>query len=390
MKTNIQAIKIGNTINVSINGKLHKKNCSNLNDANDFYRVILDAKENPSEENLRKIYFFLNEKIRIAYLCGLETDPDNGEVFLAGFNTPIPNELVETIKEYHENGFPMDAIINFWKLLMINPDKRVRKSLFNFISTHDFVLTNKGYMVVYKAVYEKKKGNKLNEFVAEKYLMVRKDWKCNPNKYVVYQNMDGDFAITKRKTFEMWDEKEKSVVGFGKLGDLYEDVVLFGDSEENTTYTDMYTRSMNIELGKPVKMERTNCDSDPEIDCSYGLHVGATSYVQSFANSHSKVLVCLVNPAHVIAVPNYNHSKMRVSEYFPFAVAKYEDGIIDIIEDGYYEDDYSTYEIEELEKAVDMAIRSEIPYKAAIEAEEENRPMEELIKMLETRLVDIS
>jgi hypothetical protein len=171
---------------------------------------------------------------------------------------------------------------------------------------------------------------------------------------------------------------------------LYEDVVLFGDSEENTTYTDMYTRSMNIELGKPVKMERTNCDSDPEIDCSYGLHVGATSYVQSFANSHSKVLVCLVNPAHVIAVPNYNHSKMRVSEYFPFAVAKYEDGIIDIIEDGYYEDDYSTYEIEELEKAVDMAIRSEIPYKAAIEAEEENRPMEELIKMLETRLVDIS
>lgn len=374
MKTNIQAVKIGNTINVSINGKLHKKNCSNLNDANDFYRVILDAKENPSEENLRKIYFFLNEKIRIAYLCGLETDPDNGEVFLAGFNTPIPNELVETIKEYHENGFPMDAIINFWKLLMINPDKRVRKSLFNFISTHDFVLTNKGYMVVYKAVYEKKKGNKLNEFVAEKYLMVRKDWKCNPNKYVVYQNMDGDFAITKRKTFEMWDEKEKSVVGFGKLGDLYEDVVLFGDSEENTTYTDMYTRSMNIELGKPVKMERTNCDSDPEIDCSYGLHVGATSYVQSFANSHSKVLVCLVNPAHVIAVPNYNHSKMRVSEYFPFAVAKYEDGIIDIIEDGYYEDDYSTYEIEELEKAVDMAIRSEIPYKAAIEAEEENRP----------------
>lgn len=291
MKTNIQAVKIGNTINVSINGKLHKKNCSNLNDANDFYRVILDAKENPSEENLRKIYFFLNEKIRIAYLCGLETDPDNGEVFLAGFNTPIPNELVETIKEYHENGFPMDAIINFWKLLMINPDKRVRKSLFNFISTHDFVLTNKGYMVVYKAVYEKKKGNKLNEFVAEKYLMVRKDWKCNPNKYVVYQNMDGDFAITKRKTFEMWDEKEKSVVGFGKLGDLYEDVVLFGDSEENTTYTDMYTRSMNIELGKPVKMERTNCDSDPEIDCSYGLHVGATSYVQSFANSHSKVLV---------------------------------------------------------------------------------------------------
>ena len=160
MKTNIQAVKIGNTINVSINGKLHKKNCSNLNDANDFYRVILDAKENPSEENLRKIYFFLNEKIRIAYLCGLETDPDNGEVFLAGFNTPIPNELVETIKEYHENGFPMDAIINFWKLLMINPDKRVRKSLFNFISTHDFVLTNKGYMVVYKAVYEKKKGNK--------------------------------------------------------------------------------------------------------------------------------------------------------------------------------------------------------------------------------------
>ena len=146
---------------------------------------------------------------------------------------------------------------------------------------------------------------------------------------------------------------------------------------------------MNIQLGAPVKMERKECDSDPARDCSYGLHVGATKYVESFATRNGAILVCLVNPAHVVAVPHYDHSKMRVAEYFPFALATYNDGKIDIVEDAYYEDDYCEYELQELEKAIEMIKAEEKPYCAAKGAEEEQRPMSELLKMLETRLVDI-
>jgi hypothetical protein len=147
---------------------------------------------------------------------------------------------------------------------------------------------------------------------------------------------------------------------------------------------------MTIELGKPVRMERKECDSDPAIDCSYGLHVGATAYVERFANrGESVILACLVNPANVVAVPNYDHSKMRVAEYFPFAFATYENGKIDIVEQKYFEEDYCEYEAEELEQQIAKVKAEEKPIETAINAEEEERPMSELMKILETRLFDI-
>lgn len=393
---NIQAVKVGNVVNISLNGKLHKKNCGSNEEAQELYRLVLIAREDPSDENIKKIRMYLNEKTRVAYLCGLETDLETGEAFLAGFNTPIPSTLLEVIKEYHENQYPLDAIINFWKLLMVNPDKRVRESLFKFITTHDFVLTDKGYMVVYKAVYRKdnqkpKEQQMFEEFVSNKYLFVKKEWKCSPNKYVVYKNFsDNSLDITKLVTAEKWDENDRNVEVLGKLGDLYEAIINSENKEEKLAmYTDMHTRKMSIELGVPVKMERHECDSDPARDCSYGLHVGATKYVESFASRNSVVLVCLVNPAHVVAVPEYDHSKMRVAEYFPFAAATYNDGKIDIIEEAYFEDDYCEYEIQELENAIEKVKAEELPYKTAKNAEKEERPMSELLKMLETRLVDI-
>ena len=393
----IEAIKVGNVINVFISGKLQKKNCGSPKEADELFKLVLKAKEDPSDENIKTIRCYLNEKLRVAIEAGLESDPETGEVYLCGFNTPLPATLIDIVKEYNENGYPLDAIINFWKLLMINPDKRVRTSLFDFITTHDFVLTDKGYMVVYKAVYykdEKKIERSFQEFVSNQYLHVKKDWNCSPNKYLVYKDLDtNDLLITKTETAEGWDS-DKNVEILGRLGDLFNSI--FNTNEEapaetkGNVYTDMRTRlSMEIVLGKPVRMERRECDSDPAIDCSYGLHVGATKYVENFAGNASVILACLVNPANVVAVPNYDHSKMRVAEYFPFAFATYEDGKIDIIEQAYFENDYCTYEAEELERQIANVQANELPVETAIGAETEVRPMSELMKILETRLFDI-
>jgi hypothetical protein len=394
---NINAIKIGNVVNIFIDGKLHKKNCGSPREADELYSLVLKAKNNPSDENLNAIKCYLNEKLRIALFAGLEINPDIGEVYLAGFNTPLPNKLVEIIKEYHEKNYPLDAIINFWKLLMINPDTRIRKSLFDFITTHDFVLTDMGYMVVYKAVYRKnnnKNVNTLNEFITNQWLRVKKEWRCSPNKYVVFQYLDEDnkYGITKAETAKGWNEEEKQVKILGKLGEMYDNIITNKNidvADDVPVYTDMHTRTMSIVLGKPVRMPRTECDSDPAIDCSYGLHCGATKYVESFANKDSIILACLVNPANVVAVPNYDHSKMRVSEYFPFAVVTYENGKIDIVEQPYFELDYREYEKEELEKQIAKVKANELPVETAIRAKKEERPMSELMKILETRLFDL-
>jgi hypothetical protein len=399
---NINAVIRGTTVNLSIDGKLHKKECRNPEEADKLYRLVLTARENPTDENIKAVKMYINDKTRVAYLTGLETDVETGEVFLAGFNTPIPNALLEVIEEYHEKKYPLDAIMNFWKLLMVNPDKRVRDSLFQFITTHDFVLTDKGYMVVYKAVFRKDENGKRDvayeEFITNQYLHVKKDWKCSPNKYVVYENLNNDdpaeqYAIAKIETVEGWNENERGIEIKGKLGDLFSVIVnsdnKIKDSKTTPKYTDMYSRTMSIELGVPVFMPRKDCDSDPAKDCSYGLHVGATKYVEKFASSDCVILVCLVNPMHVVAVPEYDHSKMRVTEYFPYAFATYNDGKIDIIEEAYFESDYQNYEQWELEEMIAKVKAEELPIETAKKAEQESRPMSELMKMLESRLVYI-
>jgi hypothetical protein len=397
---NIQAVKVGNVVNVSIDGKLHKKNCGSPKEADELFRLVLKAKETPSDANVMAVRAYINEKTRVALLAGLETDLDSGQVFMAGFNTPLPETLIEVIKEYHENGYPMDAIVNFWKLLMLNPDVRVRNDLFDFIKTHDFVLTDKGYMVVYKAVYEREnevmdaETKSFAEYISRQVLHVRKNWSKSPYAYVVYKDLNSEtWEITKKVTAETWDEKEKNVDILGNLGELFDSFFNVEVQEEEKTnvleFTDMHSRTMQIVLGQPVVKERSACDADPRNDCSNGLHVGATRYVETFANRTSKILVCYVNPANVVAVPQYDHSKMRVSEYFPFALANYEDGKIDIIEQAYFESDYCEYEIEELEKQVEAIQANEMPFETAMRAEEDQRPLSELQKIIESRLVDI-
>jgi len=150
MKMNsIQAVKIGTTINLSINGKLKKVSYQTLDEASTAFAEILKIKENPTDENLVKLLPLIHEKTRMLIVNGFESDVVDGQVYLEGFNTPVPEKLFEIIKEYSEKGFPMTPIVNFWKLLMANPDVRVRESLFDFISTHDFSLTDKGYMITY-------------------------------------------------------------------------------------------------------------------------------------------------------------------------------------------------------------------------------------------------
>ena len=394
-KLNIQAVKFGTVVNLSIDGKLQKKICKTSEEANTLFKAILKAKENPTDENLKKIRCLLNEKLRTAMLAGLESDDETNEIFLAGFNTPIPQTLVDVIRDYYENGYPLTAIINFWKLVMINPDKRIREKLFDFIKVHDFVLTDEGYMVVYKAVDYKdrvKRDRTFEEYISNQVLHVRKDWKCSAKKYVVYKSNDsGEYGIAKVETVENWDEDDKGIEVMGNLDELYKAIFDGVTSDESTVpvYTDKYSHSMTIMLGKPVFMERRDCNGDPAEDCSVGVHCGSTSYVNNYGKDADAILVCYVNPMNVISVPKSECSKMRVCEYYPVAVASYKDGKIDIIEQKYFEDDYVGHEIDAIENMLVKVKAEELPLDNAKKAEPESRPMSELLKIISTRLIDI-
>jgi hypothetical protein len=401
MKHLIEGLIIGNSINLTVDGRMYKKTCSNEEAADAFFDAIIATKADPTDEAVEILLGYLDQSMRIANENGLEYDKETGSVYLKGFNTPIPEALVKVIEKYHEKNYPMDAWMNFWKLLMINPDKRVRDDLFDFIARHDFALTDNGYMVVYKAVelFDKNNTDDLNTFIAEAAYHVRKDWKCSLAKYVVYQDESDVYHITKKDTIKNWNLKKKGVTKIGNLKTLVKKMDKMSKTDDAVSYIPRYCTftggnfdldKEKIQLGIPQKKERADCDSDADTSCSNGLHCGATSYVEQFASNSSVILVCLVNPANVVAVPNHDNSKMRVSEYFPFALAKRENGKIDIVDQPYLEHDYIAYEFEELERQIQAINDEEERVGVDVHAAEDDRNIEEVLKALQTRVVDLT
>jgi len=436
----INAIKIGNIINLSINGILEKKICATSEEAKSIFEMVLKTKADPTDLNIKNLFLFLNNKVREVIIAGFECDLVDGNIYLQGFNTPVPDAILDVVKDYNENNFPYETIINFWKLLMINPDEIVRKSLFDFISKFNLVLSNYGYFLAYKAVKlyvdpksstpvaapVKKKAKKGKEttvkpasksgltvdeqFIAAEYNKVKNTWKCAPKNYTVYvTNADGKPHATETKTFAKWNLAEKNVTELGCLKDMFElapytsnatitvaeqevEVVKQADEiqvDNVPVYTDKHTGKMRIILGKPVQMERKDCNGDPKQDCSYGLHVGSTKYVESFASSDDTILLCLVNPAHVVAVPNSDTSKMRVSEYFPISIVSRTDSKINAIQQSYFESDYIAYEQGELNKMADKIRANQYPIAVAKTTKAEDRPLADLLKIIESRLIDL-
>jgi hypothetical protein len=146
---------------------------------------------------------------------------------------------------------------------------------------------------------------------------------------------------------------------------------------------------MRIKLGEAVKQERKTCVGDPSIECASSLHTGHVQYVKAFASSSDTILCCLINPAHVVAVPKYDNTKLRSCEYFPLSVVDNFNTLNINTQQSFFESDYIAYEKTELEKQLDLIKNNQLPIEASINSKKEERSMEELLKIIESRLIDI-
>lgn len=83
-------------------------------------------------------------------------------------------------------------------------------------------------------------------------------------------------------------------------------------------YKDIHSGKFDNSPGQVVEMDREKVNPDPNVTCSHGLHVCATSYLGDFyaSCSDSRVVAVKVNPRDVVAVPgDYRFSKMRCCRY---------------------------------------------------------------------------
>lgn len=85
-------------------------------------------------------------------------------------------------------------------------------------------------------------------------------------------------------------------------------------TEDPNKLVDSRTKSFDNSPGKTVTMKREECDSDPNVTCSRGLHAASWVYIPGYPGD--VVINIKVNPKDVVAIPvDYDERKLRCCEF---------------------------------------------------------------------------
>lgn len=303
----------------------------------------------------------LKKAKKIKDVSSLFSYDTEGLCYLNGFDAPLPNEMVEALLDakYNPNSrFTVNSLTLFYQYLMLNPDKHVRQGLFQWIRTSNFSLTEEGNIIAYRNVDVKKQGSDLalEAFVSESYGKVKK-WKKSPKNYDVCAD----------PTIPVYFLKENRTVGYNKddyffkgcLNELHDT-----ELDSPTIYTDNHTRSMLIKLGEAVNMPRKECSNDPNDSCSAGLHNKSSQYS---LNLGSEVLVTLVNPYNVVAIPTYDNTKFRSCEYFPVCKAEVVDDKLIEFKAGTYDLIYTGLDVLSKDRLENLINKGEVSEEITID-----------------------
>ena len=101
---------------------------------------------------------------------------------------------------------------------------------------------------------------------------------------------------------------------------LDQDGDFYGYKAIKNNWMDKHSGTISNHIGASLVFDRRKVDDDPQHDCSYGLHVGSIQYVKGFTYSYGKeggdrIVIVKVNPADVVAVPEYDTTKLRCCRY---------------------------------------------------------------------------
>lgn len=181
--------------------------------------------------------------------------------------------IAKKLLEFADNDYPFTAINNFWKNLQKNPDKNSIEQLYSYLEHYKFPILKDGTFLAYKYVT----------------LVTKK----------IHDNWRGTNCKWKIKKFSI-----------GSLVDYY-------------SLSNSKVQYLN-NPGCIVAMDRKKCDSNPNNECSDGLHVAAWQYAYKWGSGDT-VVVIKVNPKDVVSVPkDYQFQKMRTCRYEVLAKGKKE------------------------------------------------------------------
>jgi hypothetical protein len=183
---------------------------------------------------------------------------------------PVPESLLQLMKDSNE--YKLDCLINFFKLLALNPDTNIVEQITDYVVRGQFKLTNLGFLVGYKKVQSRN---------------------TEP------------FNIARSSQYFLHLLKSNIQIGYADLIDRCE-------------FTDSHSGRMTIKNGHLITMPRQDCDSNPDNSCSTGLHIGTFAYSNSFTGN--TLLLCLFSPSDIANLPYREANKLRASAYIPLGI----------------------------------------------------------------------
>ena len=315
------------------------------------------------------------------YLATLEQfEMKDGSLYLKGINRSLPPLLVEEFLDVvgRHGGTDNDefnALHRFFMWCCLNPRAEVADKLFNFLKKNAFGITKQGFFVALRNVVTLHGSTELVHFVSNAYNKVKAVWKKKPDDYVVflqngeYKMVHVDDMFTEKLVTCYYCDASGSVPcdDEGYEGNDYDDSydcpecdgegqyvdterVDHGENIGNLTelyldlpnraenrFTDAYTRTFDIRIGRPVDMPMEQCRWNTD-DCgAEGLHF--TSDEIHYVGCGDTSVLVLINPMKVVGI---GESKGRCYEYLPIMTVPREEAT-EILHDL----DFDTLELDE-------------------------------------------
>ncbi len=281
---------------------------------------------------------------------------EDGSVYLKGISRSLPQILVEEfltiigtydnlgwipggINDCLQSNESYQALKRFFMWCCLNPRAEVAHELYRFLKENSFRITKQGFFVALRNVVSLCDDTELVDFVSNSYNKIKAIWKKDPSQYTVVRK-DGQLSlVTDVVNFEGFVE--------GNLTQLYLNL----PEMRNNRYTDDWTKTFDIRVGRPVSMPMNDCNWSTQDCAAAGLHFTADQI--HYVGCGDTSMLILINPMKVVGIGQH---KGRCYEYLPLMTVPREEAtkiLHDLDFDTLELDDQ--YAIRELEGLADRA-----------------------------------
>jgi hypothetical protein len=267
-------------------------------------------------------------------------------------NVPMPELLVKRLEEFIEKGQDIKPLINFWSLALLNPNHVARTKLFDYLERNGLTITPNGYFVTYRMV---KRTDELGVFT---------DARTSKMKYHV-----GEVARIPR---EECDEDGANDCSRGLHTGTPKFIGIIAEKKYN-----LDEAKGGVGDGYGIKRVTTKAETSDSYGTGYDRPKKESSQVfnSSFGN---QAIITLINPQHVVSIPDSDTRKMRSCEFY-FCKLTTPEEVIDMVEKDYllFDYDYQAVELKEIQEMLkDRDVKNYIKAK-------EGTPMSKLFKLEE-------